>query len=159
MRTRLPIQTGFASARPRTERAEGVSLIETVIAVAIAAMVIGELITGFVQSARQAEASAYILAAQAEASQGLEQVRAAKWDPTVSTGAVDQVISANFPVSIQLLDVPGSGSRPIYGTNITTISTVSTNPLLKMIRVDCVWTFLNGQLYTNSMFTYRAPDQ
>ena len=122
-------------------------------------MVIGGLITGFVQSARQAESSAYILAAQAQASQGLEQVRAAKWDPTVSTGAVDQVLSANFPPFIQLLDVPGSGSRPVYATNITTITTVSANPLLKMIRVDCVWTFLNGQLYTNSMFTYRAPDQ
>src|SRR5438876_840400 len=134
MRTRLPIQTGFVSARRRTGTAEGVSLIETVIAVAIAAMVIGGLITGFVQSARQAESSAYILAAQAEASQGLEQVRAAKWDPTVSTGAVDQVVSANFPPFIQLLDVPGSGSRPVYATNITTITTVSANPLLKMIR-------------------------
>lgn len=159
MRTRLPIQTGFVSARRHTATAKGVSLIETVIALAIAAMVIGGLITGFVQSARQAESSAYILAAQAQASQGLEQVRAAKWDPTGSTGAVDQVVSTNFPVAIQILDVPGSGARPVYSTNITTISTVSTNPLLKMIRVDCVWTFLNGQLYTNSMFTYRAPDQ
>ena len=98
-------------------------------------------------------------AAQAQASEGLEQVRAAKWDPTVSTGAVDQVVSTNFPVVVQLLDVPGSSARPIYATNVTTISTVSTNPLLKMIRVDCIWTYLNGQLYTNSMFTYRAPDQ
>src|SRR5438876_7333609 len=145
MRTRLPIQTGFVSARRRTGTTEGVSLIETIIAVAIAAMVIGGLITGFVQSARQVESSAYILAAQAEASQGLEQVRAAKWDPTVSTGAVDQVVSANFPAVVQRLDVPGSGPRPIYATNITTISTVSTNPLLKMIRVDCLWTYLTGQ--------------
>jgi len=140
-------------------RIYGVTLVETIIAVAIAAMVIGGLITGFVQSARQAESSAYIFAAQAQASEGLEQVRAAKWDPTVSTGAVDQVVSTNFPVVVQLLDVPGSSARPIYATNITTISTVSTNPLLKMIRVDCIWTYLNGQLYTNSMFTYRAPDQ
>src|SRR6059058_5895092 len=138
MRTKLPIQTGFVSARRRTGTAEAVSLIETVIAVAIAAMVIGGLITGFVQSARQAESTAYILAAQAQASQGLEQVRAAKWDPTVSTGAVDQVISTNFPPFVQLLDVPGSSPRPIYGTNITTISVVSTNPLVKMVRVDCV---------------------
>jgi len=140
-------------------RESAVSLVETIIALAIAAMVIGGLVMGFVQSARQAESSAYFLAAQSQASQGLEQVRAAKWDPTVTTGVVDQVVSANFPAVVLPLDVPGSGSRTLYGTNITTISTVSTNPLLKMVRVDCVWTSLNGVLYTNSMFTYRAPDQ
>src|SRR5207248_10730160 len=117
-------------------RIYGVSAFDTIIAVAMAAMVIGGLSTGFVQSAGQAESSAYIFAAQARASVGLVQVRAAKWDPAVSTGAVDQVVSTNFPVVVQLLDVPGSSARPIYATNITTISTVSTNPLLKMIRVD-----------------------
>ena len=141
-----------------SKNAAAVTLVETVIALAIAAMVVGGLITGFVQSARQAESTAYILAAQSQVSEGLEQVRAAKWDPTASP-AVDQVVSSNFPPFVQLLDVPGSSSRPIYGTNLTTISVVSTNPWLKMIRVDCVWRFLNGSLYTNSMFTYRAPDQ
>ena len=146
---------------PRTQsngQLSGVSLVETLIAVAIAAFVIGSLVTGFVQSARQAESSAYVLAAQALASQGLEQTRAAKWDPTASP-IMDQLTNGAFPTVITNLDVPGSTSRAIWATNITTISTVSTNPQLRMIRIDCIWSFTGNQVYTNSMFTYRAPDQ
>jgi Tfp pilus assembly protein PilV len=136
----------------------GVTLVETIIALAIAMVVIAGLISGFVQSARQAESAAYFLAAQAQASQGLEQVRAAKWDPLTVTGAVDQVTNG-FPVVIQMLDVPGASSRPVYGTNTTTVTVISTNPPLKLIRVDCTWNFMGQRLYTNSMITYRAPDQ
>jgi type II secretory pathway pseudopilin PulG len=139
-------------------RRGGFTLAETVVSIAIAMFAIVGLMTGFVQSARQAEASAYFLAGQALASQGLEQARAAKWDLSISP-VVDQVVSGNFPTVGQIMDVPGSGSRPIYGTNVTTISTVSSNPPLKMIRVDCAWSLLNGARYTNSVFTYRAPDQ
>ena len=124
-----------------------------------AIVVIAGLISGFVQSARQAESAAYFLAAQAQASQGLEQVRAAKWDPLTVTGGVDLVWTTNFPVDIRMLDVPGASARPVYGTNVTTITVISTNPPLKMIRVDCTWNFLGQRIYTNSMFTYRAPDQ
>jgi Tfp pilus assembly protein PilV len=141
------------------QRKSGVTLVETIIALAIALIVITGLISGFIQSARQAESAAYFLAAQAQASQGLEQVRAAKWDPLTVTGGVDQVTNSYFPVDIRPLDVPGSSSRPVYGTNTTTITVISTNPPLKMIRVDCTWNFLGQRIYTNSMITYRAPDQ
>lgn len=137
----------------------GVTLVETVIALCIAMVVIAGLISGFVQSARQAESSAYFLAAQAMASQGLEQVRAAGWDPLCVTGVVDYVQGTNFPAVVQALDVPGSSGKIVYATNRTTISTISANPPLKMIRVDCVWNFMGVRDYTNSMFTYRAPDQ
>src|SRR4051812_29124387 len=84
--------------------ASAFSLIETLVSLAIVGVVIGGLITGFVQAARQAESSSYVLAAQAMASEGLEQVRAAKWDPSVPT---DQVNSTNFPNISATLDVAG----------------------------------------------------
>jgi Tfp pilus assembly protein PilV len=149
----MNLQSASSSA---ARRQSGISLLETVIALTIATLVLSGLITGFVQSARQAEVSAYTLAAQAQASQGLEQVRAAKWDLS-GTLPVDQL--TNFANVVQALDIPSSSSRPIYGTNITTISLISSNPWLKMVQVDCVWTFLDGRLFTNSIYSYRSPDQ
>jgi type II secretory pathway pseudopilin PulG len=145
----------------RRETADnGVTLVETLVALSIAGFVIAGLVTGFVQAAKQTESSAYILAAQALATQGLEQTRAAKWDPTGSTGVVDQLIATNFPMVVTNLDVPGSNSRLVYATNRTTISVISTNPQLRMIQVDCSWMFpSSGRIYTNSIYTYRAPDQ
>ena len=142
--------------RPPLKKEQAVSLIETVVAIAIATLVLSGLITGFVQAARQTEISAYMLAAQAQASQGLEQTRAAKWDLSGTT-PVDQL--TNSPNVVQTLDIPSSSSRPIYGTNITTISTISSNPWLKMVQVDCVWTFSDGRIFTNSIYSYRSPDQ
>jgi prepilin-type N-terminal cleavage/methylation domain-containing protein len=145
-------------ANRRSPVANAFSLIETLVSMAIAGVVIGGIIVGFVQSARQAETSSYVLAAQAMASEGLEQVRAAKWDPSASP-PVDQVTNSNFPTISATLDVVGGGRSVIRATNITTITTISTNPPLRMIRVDCVWRFLNAPLTTNSISTYRAPDQ
>jgi hypothetical protein len=58
-----------------------------------------------------------------------------------------------------VLDMSGSGTGVTYATNYTQITTVSTNPPLKRIRVDCVWMFQTGQLMTNTIETCRSPDQ
>ena len=110
------------------------------------------------QTTRQAEWSAYSLAAQSLASQSLEQSRAAKWDPK-GYPATDQLVSSNFPLKVQILDIPMTGSNIVYATNITSISTVSVNPPLKMISVECIWRFLERGLFTNTVVSYRAPDQ
>lgn len=133
------------------------TLMEASIASAIAAMMFGGIIYGYIQSSRSAEWSAYSFAAQSLAMQRLEQARACKWDPD-ATPAVDQLVSANFPTQVSILDVPMNGSNITYATNITTISTISAVPPLKMISVDAIWQFINGKLYTNSIATYRAPD-
>ena len=142
----------------RQQKCSGATLVETVIALAISLFVIAGLVTGFVQGARQTESSAYVLAGQAQALQGIEQVRAAKWDTTAGT-VVDQVASSNFPAIVQMLDVPGSSQQPVYGTNVTTITTITASPPLRMVRVDCSWSFANGRIFTNTVVTYRAPDQ
>lgn len=133
------------------------TLMEASIASTIAAMMFGGIIYGYIMSNRSAEWSAYSFAAQSLALQRLEQARACRWDPE-ATPALDQLVGANFPVQVSILDVPMNGSNITYATNITTISTISASPPLKMINVDAIWQFINGKLYTNSISTYRAPD-
>ena len=138
--------------------AQAFTLTELAVSLGLTGLMIGGLVSGFLQSAQQAEWSAYCLAAQAQALRGLEQVRAAKWDP-YAYPAVDQVISNNFPVKVDILDIPTAGTNITYATNRFTVHTVSASPPLKMVRVDCTWRFMNRGIFTNSAFTYRAPDQ
>ena len=137
-------------------RAAAFTLPELVISAAIAAVSVGGIIYGYVMSAQSAEWSAYHLAANSLALQKMEQARAAKWDRQ-ATPIVDEL--TNFPVSVEVLDIPISGTNLVYATNVTTITTVSTIPPLKMIRVDCSWRFASRSVFTNTIVTYRAPDQ
>jgi len=134
------------------------TLAEVVIASGIAALSLGSVIYGYVMSAQRAEWSAYSLAAQSLAMQKMEQFRAAKWDPN-GFPPVDQLVASNFPTEINILDIPISGSNVVFATNFATITQPSTNPPVKMIRVFCVWNWRGQRNFTNSISTYRAPDQ
>lgn len=135
----------------------GFTLAEVVISLALAAMMIGGIVYGYTMSAIRAEWSSYSLAAQALAVQKIEQTRAARWLPQVNN-PIDELIPANFPSPQRVtLDVPQTG-QSVYATNFTTISDVTVNPPLRMIKVDCIWSF-RGKRFTNSIATYRAPDQ
>ena len=132
------------------------TLIEIVMATGFSAMVIGATIYGYIMSAKRAEWSAYSLAAHSMAMQRVEQARAAKWDPA-GFPPVDDL--TNKPAVVDILDIPISGTNIAYATSTTTIVTISTNPLLKKIRVETVWPFVNRGIFTNVVVTYRAPDQ
>jgi Tfp pilus assembly protein PilV len=135
------------------------TLVEVVVSLMIVAVSMGGIIGMYAQSAVRSEYSAQSLAAQMMAVAGLEQVRAAKFDPQGSP-AVDQLLSTNFPQKVDVLDVGYSSAVATYGTNTTTISTICTNPIVKMVRVDCTWQFPGRSgVITNSIFTYRAPNQ
>lgn len=136
----------------------GFTLPELVIATAIAAISLSGVIYGYILSSQSAEWSAYNLAANSLAIQRLEQTRSAKWDRQASP-PVDDVVPTNFPVVVEILDIPITKTNVVFATNLTTISTVSTLPPLKMIRVDCSWLFTSGRVFTNTVVTYRAPDQ
>jgi hypothetical protein len=59
------------------------------------------------------------------------------------------------------MDVPATGA-PFSAMNIITITnaTGANGAPLRMIRSDCVWTFpTTGKTFTNTMVTFRAPDQ
>lgn len=147
MRNKLKSRKGWA----------GFSLIEATVASAIASITFAGVILGYVQSSRNAEWSSLSLAANSMALQRMEQGRACRWDPA-ATPVVDELTTGNYPQQILVLDVPVTGTNYVYATNVTSISTVSTDPPLKMIRVDTTWRFPRGKVFTNTVMTYRAPD-
>jgi prepilin-type N-terminal cleavage/methylation domain-containing protein len=134
------------------------SLVEVVLSIAIGGILISGMIAGYMQAAVRAEWSAYSLAAQSLAIMRLEQTRAAKWDRLASP-PVDQLSSNHLAQTVEVLDIPVTGTNIAYATNFTTVTTISTSPPLKMVRVDCAWSFGSRGVFTNTVFTYRAPDQ
>ena len=145
-------------SRGHRRRSSGVTLVEVVISMAIAGITITSILVGYVFSAQQLERASCSSAVELLARQRLEQARSAKWDP-LANPPVNEMVSANFPVMVSVLDIPVSGNNPLYATNSTTITTVSDDPPLKMIRVDCAWSFMSRGPFTNTVVTYRAPDQ
>lgn len=124
----------------------------------IGALLLAGLVTGYVLSAQRAEWSAYSLAAHSLAMQRVEQIRAAKWDP-LAWPPVDEIVASNFPPAAEVLDIPISGTNLVYATNIVTITEVSSQPPLKSVRVDTTWSMGAHGPFTNTIITYRAPDQ
>ncbi|MBU6399185.1 MAG: hypothetical protein KGS61_02615 [Verrucomicrobia bacterium] len=149
------VPTGHRVARV-AER--GFTLAEVVIALALATLTVGGIVYGYIQAAERAEWSAYSLAAQSLAMQKIEQTRACKWDP-MGYPPTDQLVSSNFPAEVEVMDIPLSGTNLVYATNTTTITAVSVNPALRMIEVECTWAFPRRGVFTNTVVTYRAPDQ
>jgi hypothetical protein len=151
-----PVRVEAAFAQERGALA--FTLVEVVLSLGTAALMVGGLVAGYMQAVKVAEWSAYSLAANALALQGLEQTRAAKWDPRAYP-ASDLLVSANFPNRVEILDIPISKTNLVYATNRTTIRTVSTNPPLRYVQVDCTWAFVRRGVFTNTVCSLRAPDQ
>ena len=134
-------------------------MVEMLTSLAISGITVAGVTSGFLQVSVQGQLSAYSLAASAQAIRCLEQARAAKWDPLAySPGDNDQLQSTNFPPTVEVLDLPMQGGNITYATNRTFITTIATQPALREIRVETTWTFMN-RVHTNSVLTYRAPDQ
>jgi hypothetical protein len=134
-------------------------LAEVLVSLAIVALAISGIITGYLNCSIRGEWLACSAAAQSIASQRLEQVRAARWD---NRGAVvvDEVISNNFPVLVLPLDLPKAATNVVYGTNRTFITVISTDPPIRQIRSECSWYFpTRRKVYTNALVSYRTPDQ
>jgi type II secretory pathway pseudopilin PulG len=136
------------------------TLTEVVMAIVVATLSFGAVIYGYVLTADRAQWSAYSLAAQSLAMQGVEQARAAKWDPK-AWPPVDELGLTNY-VEVDTLDVPVSG-RPVPVTNYISVSLVSQNPPLRQLRADCVWSLTSGSRsrgpFTNTVITLRTTDQ
>ena len=153
--------------QPRVSRA-AFTLVELLISIVLLAMVMAGVIYGFAQTNRIAEWSSMSLAAQNYALQGLEQVRSAKWDfwtyPITDYLPVPGNVvggTTNFPPQSDIMDVPMTGSQltNCFVTNYIKLKQISTSPQLRDVWSQCVWTFpLTGQLFTNTVITYRAPD-
>ena len=125
---------------------------------AILGLTVGGIISGFVTSTKIADFASCSGAAQRLASQQLEQTRAAKWD-LMSYPPASDLVPNNFPQVVSALEVPGQGANIANATVTTTITDVSFDPPVKMISVDCVWSLSGRGPFTNSVTTYRGPDQ
>lgn len=135
----------------------GFSIPEVFTALAVLGISVGGSITGYVVAVERSQWSACSLAAKADALQRIEQARSARWD-TLSVTPVDELVSANFPTVVQPLNLPSSGANYVYATNVTTITTVSTSPPMRMIRVDSIWPMASHGTFTNTAIIYRTPD-
>lgn len=140
------------------QRLRGIALSEVIISIAVSSLSVAAVVSSSVLSARSADWISHSTAADAAANARMEQTRAAKWD-TAAAPVTDELTSANFPVQVVPLYVPVVGGAMLYGTNRTTIVTVSTAPPLKLVQVDCVWSCQERGPFTNSVVMYRSPDQ
>lgn len=134
----------------------GMTLVEVLVSLGVGSLIFGGVLTGYVQSANRAQWASYDLAGQSMAMAHLEMARVAKWDTQVPT---DDLVSSNFPPIVEVLDVPLWSTNLMFATNTTFITAISSDPPLKMIRIETVWSFLSRGLFTNVTATYRSPDQ
>lgn len=163
------------------------TLMEVVMSIVVAGVAIVGVVNGYVFTAKRAEWNAYSLAAHALAMQQMEQTRAAKWDQ-LANPPVDELVGSNFVHQVNILDIPVTGNALagtlalqfpraltncavivdqastngitfVFATNYVSIWNVTTNPPLKGVRVDCVWSFMGRSTHTNTVVTYRGPDQ
>jgi len=152
------INTG---AGARLSHLSGFTIVEVVIAVLISTIVFATVICAYVGANDRAEWSAYSLAAQSLAMQGIEQARAAQWDPE-SWPVIDKLPVTNY-TRVEKLDVLVSGT-PVLATNYVSISTIATSPQIRQLRADCVWVLVSryhgaAGPFTNTAVTFRASDQ
>lgn len=134
------------------------TLVEVVVALAITGLAVGGIISGYNYCTTSAQKAALIQAANARAMERIEETRSVTWNVT-SWPSVDHLVASNFPPKTVTLDMTGSGAVIIAALLQTEISRVSANPPLKRIRVDCIWELREGLAMTNSIETFRAPDQ
>ena len=167
--------------------ANAFTLAEVLIAFCIFGMVTAGMIYGYVQANRIAEWSSQSQAAMSYAVQGMERMRSAQWLASQITTTNGPNTMDEMPLSIIInpqlkeylpptlnpasgvycyvtkevdtLDIPSTGDL-IPVTNFVTVTQIHTNPMLRQIVSQVVWTFrLTGSNYTVTIVTLRAPDQ
>jgi hypothetical protein len=143
----------------KTRRIAAFTLVETLMSLTILALVFGTAVAAYIQAGTRAEWSGFSLAAQALATRPIEQFRAASWD-TQSVPVFDNTTNIPSPVGL-ILELPITGTNAVWATNYATVSNIvlsNTTAQLHMITVNTVWPW-KGNWFTNTVVTYRSPDQ
>jgi len=142
----------------RPSKQSGFTLAETLVSIMIMGLVFGGTLMTYTRGEQRAEWSGYSLAAQSLCTKTMEQFHAVLWDT--------QVIPTNngtlsIPLtSTAILDIPVAGTNVVWATNNATITSfVGAGPsYYEMIVINTTWA-LHGRVFTNTLVTYRAPDQ
>jgi hypothetical protein len=116
------------------------------------------IISGYRIVVQRADWANRSLAAEALAMQRMAQVQAARWDH-LAWPPVDELSSNGFPEVRWPLEVPIVRGLTNWATLLTTIRDLGTNPPLKSVQVDCVWSIPDRGNFTNTLLTLRGPDQ
>jgi type II secretory pathway pseudopilin PulG len=133
------------------------TLVEVLVAMAIAFAVLGTLTYGYIQAYRLTDVTTLQAAGQRLVVQRLDTVRQSSWRYVGTTNELNQL--TNFAGTLMLpLELPLLTPQPFMARLVTQVDGLGTNPPLQRIRVTCIWTNTNGQAYTNQVATLRAPD-
>lgn len=142
---------------PRGKGSTAFTLIEVCVALAITMLVMTGMFQGYQIASRRAQYANFSLAASALAMQRMESIVASQW--VVSGTSVTNIFNpALTATQVSPLCVPNSSTNLVYGTNLVTLTQVSSNPPYIMVRVDCVWNFMGMGTFTNTVAVMRAPD-
>jgi prepilin-type N-terminal cleavage/methylation domain-containing protein len=159
----------------------GFTLVEVLVSILILALVLAGICFGYAQANRIAIWCSMSQAAQSFAMQGMEQARAALWNPwdqytNTGYGTEDELPpSANAVFTQQdFMDIPMKGlpytststNATYLQTNYVYITAISNCSLgkfycpLRQITSTVIWRFpFTGQSWTNTVVTLRASDQ
>ena len=153
------LKTKFSNpgnVRSASRSQAGLTLVEVTIALAITAVTIGGIVTGYNYSLTTSVKDSLYMAANARAMERLEQVRGAIWN-VAAFPQQDFLTTNNFPDEVVVLDQFATTSNVITATLKTQIAPISDNPPIRRIHVDCIWQFQGVQWITNSIESDRAP--
>lgn len=157
------------------------TLVEVLISIVLLAMVLASICYGYTEANRIAIWCSMSQAAQSFAMQGMEQARAALWNPwdaytNTGYGTEDELPPSAYAVFTQqdFMDIPMKGlpytststNYTYFQTNYVYITQISNSTSgtfyapLRQIKSTVVWTFpFTSQCWTNTVVTLRASDQ
>jgi type II secretory pathway pseudopilin PulG len=137
------------------------TLAEVVVSMAMAAVAVGGIIASYLMAAQRSEWTTASLAAGQLAMDRMAQLRNARWelkwegDPS----RTNEVVEGVFVDPPEPLDIPLTGTDPLLATNHVTVTRLAVDRPVFLLRVDCVWSLLSRGPFTNTVVSYRAPDQ
>lgn len=134
------------------------TLEEVLMSMAVASISMGAILSGYLLSFQKAEWAAHDQAAQSLAVQRVEQTKAARWEP-FNIPPRDELVAANFPDVERQLDIPVRGTNTVSAMVYTSINDVSSDPPVRRVRVDTVWSYLERGPFTNTVILLRSSDQ
>ncbi len=155
---RLQISGNMQTNGTRITRQSGFTLAETLVSIMIMGLVFAGTLMTYTRAEQRAEWSGYSLAAQSLCAKTMEQFHAVLWDTQViptNNGTL------NIPLtSTAILDIPVAGTNVVWATNTATITSFSAAgpSYFEMIAINTTWAW-RGQVFTNTLVAYRAPDQ
>ena len=133
------------------------TLVELLVAMGIAFAVLGTMTYGYIQAYRVTDSATLQAAAHRMAVDRLDTVRLATWRHHGTTNEVNELPSFQNTI-LAGLELPLLTTNRVIAAVTTEVTDLGTNPPLFRIHVTCVWTNLNGQVFTNALTTLRAPD-